>query len=302
MADVTGTITTTPSAPASPVAAPEAAAQQASSGGNVAPLTAETASPRAPDAAAVSAPAAPEAAKPTAPEAVKPVVTSTTDKPAEVTALGAEPPKAEVKPAEVKTEESKKDVKAEAEKPVEQKKEDGDQSDKPAPLPTYEAFKLPEGLNFDKDRFETFTKELGEFEMDSKADHAKLQAFGQKLVDRHIAETQDAMKRMNEYYASSFEKQKSEWKDAFEKDPEIGGNRRDTTVRAALEFVRTHGGDEGQQKEFAELMNKTGVGNHPALIRLLAKANTALREGSPLPAPKPASSPASKVERRYGKT
>lgn len=185
---------------------------------------------------------------------------------------------------------------------AEQTKEDGGQSAEAAPLPAFEAFTVPEGIQVDAEKLGEFTKELAEFEQATKADHAELQKFGQKLMDRHIAEVQATVDRLNEAYVAAFEKQKSEWRSAFEKDPEIGGNRADTTVNAALQFIRTHGGNEAQQQEFRELMNATGIGNHPALIRLLAKANSVLSEGQPLPAEKPPQQPRSKIERRYGQT
>jgi hypothetical protein len=67
-----------------------------------------------------------------------------------------------------------------------------------------------------------------------------------------------------------------------------------------LQFIRTHGGNEGQQQELRELFDNTGIGNHPALIRIFAKANMAMREGRPVPASTPVKATQSKVEKRYG--
>ncbi len=217
------------------------------------------------------------------------------------TALGADP-KAETpkdKAPEAKPEDTKS---AEAAATEEPKKEEASQSDEPAPLPSYEAFTLPENITLDSEKLVEFTKDLGEFQNATKADQKAVQEFGQKLVDRHVAEVQETLKRRDEYYVATWEKQKSDWKEAFENDPEIGGNRKETTVNAALEFIRTHGGNEEQQKEFRDLMESTGLGNHPAIIRMLANANLAKAEGKPLPAAKPAPQNTSKVARRYGNT
>lgn len=230
-------------------------------------------------------------------EAVQPQKTETT-------VLGlqesvVETPKVEAKTEAPKVEDAKQtDVKTPE---AEQKKEEAPKAEEPAQLPTYEDFKLPEGINLDKEKFGEFTGILADIEL-AKGDHAKMQEAGQKLVDRHIAELQDALKRQTEHYASEWEKQKTAWRDSFVKDPEIGGNRQDTTVKAALQFIRTHGGNDAQQAEFRQLMDSTGLGNHPALIRLLANANITLAEGKPVPAQKPATQPMSKVERRYGKS
>ncbi len=263
--------------PAAPVAQPPASAP--------APAAAPVAAPE-PAAAPVAPPATPPAEAPPA-ETVPPA-----EAPAEKSLLGAEPEKKDVAPVAPP---------AEGDAAPEPQKEEGSQSADPAPLPTYEAFTLPEGVTYEDAKLSEFTKELAEFEIAPKADRAAWQEFGQKLVNRHAAEQQALAQRIQEHYQNAWEKQGNDWKTAFESDPEIGGNRRETTLNAALEFVRTHGGNETQQQEFRELMNATKIGNHPALIRLLANANAALAEGKPLAAPKPAPTTTSKVERRYGK-
>ena len=82
-------------------------------------------------------------------------------------------------------------------------------------------------------------------------------------------------------------------------DPEIGGNRWQTTVDSATNFIRTHGGTEAQQAEFHKIMDESGLGNHPAMIRILARAGAAMSEGRPLAAQAPAVA-LSKTQKLYG--
>lgn len=206
-----------------------------------------------------------------------------------------EPPKDPAPPAEGDTP---------AAAPVEPKKEEGSQSAEPAPLPAYENFTLPEDIKLDDAKLGEFTKDLGEFERDSGIDHAKAQAFGQKLLDRYVAETQENNKRLIEHFTNSWEKQKNDWKTAFENDPDIGGNRKETTVNDALQAI-ARGGDETQQKEFRDVMEATGIGNHPAVIRHLANLNRIIAKyetetATPLAGTKPALPAQSKVQKRYG--
>lgn len=259
-----------------------------------------------PDTAAPAAMPAAEPATPAVP-AQEDVPAVPAEKPAEATLLGDDAA-AETAPATPDTPdtttpaEAPKEGDAPKEGEAEPKKEEASQSDEPAPLPTYEAFTLPDGFQMDDAKLGEFTKELGEFQNLTKADQKAVQEFGQRLVDRHIALTQEHQQRLVEHFTTTWEKQKNDWKDAFEADPEIGGNRKDTTLKAAKEFIRTYGGDESQRKEISKLMNETGIGNHPALIRLLAKAGEQLAEGRPLPAQKPPAAPQSKVDKRYGKS
>lgn len=174
------------------------------------------------------------------------------------------------------------------------------QSEEPAPPPTYDPFTVPEGITLDADRVGKFTEILADLEITGKVPHEFAQQFGQKAVDFHVQEVQKAAEDITKLYQTTWERQKTEWKDAFLKDPEIGGNRFQTTVDAARTFIRTHGGTTEQQTEFRNLMETSGLGNHPAVIRLLANAGTAMVEGKQLAASKPVSQPKSKVNTLYG--
>lgn len=190
----------------------------------------------------------------------------------------------------------------EGEKPnTEEVKPEG-QSAEPAPPPVYDAFTLPEGFTLDEAQTKQFTDVLSELETTGKADHALVQQFGQKAVDLHTSLVKDAVERQTKFYQTEWDKQKTEWKDTFLKDPEIGGNRFETTVNEALTFIRTHGGTADQQAEFKNLMETSGLGNHPAMIRLLANAGRVMSEGKPLAAKAPVTPQRSKVATMYGKS
>lgn len=302
MADENTTSTPAPAAAAAAAPSP-APAIETTPAATASPVAGEVAPAVAPASAGAESPAPQQ----TAQTAEKPAEQPKTEAKKETSLLGEEPKKEEVKPAEgekkveegEKKPEDKKDTKPE-EKAGEEKKADGSQSEEPAPLPTYEEFKIPEGVILDKEPLEKFTKRLGEFQNLTKAETAKVQEFGQQLIDDHIAGVQDAVKRYNETLVKQWDKQRNDWKTKFEADPEIGGNRKDTTLKAALEFIRTHGGNEEQQVSLRKLFDETGVGNHPALIRVFANAMAANREGRALPASKPAPDSRSKVSTRYG--
>lgn len=219
------------------------------------------------------------------------------EKPAEAkstTLLGAEPAKAEEAP---KTEAKP----AEEAKPADTQKAEGSQSDEPASLPTYEEFKLPEGVSFQAELVGDFTKILGELENGPKT-HEAMQEFGQKLVDKHVSLVKEGIEKVHQSYAATWEKQKTDWLDDFKNDPEIGGNRQDTTVSSAQKFINTHGGNEAEQTEFRQLMEKTGLGNNKVMIRLLAKASQNMAEGRMNPAQTPIKESKLKTTTLYGKS
>lgn len=237
----------------------------------------------------------------------------------ESTVLGTDESASDVNtetPAELKTEvkaDIKSDIKADIEaKPEDNKQSDGaekqpdvkdkeaSQSDEPAPLPTFEPWAFPEGITVDTAQIGEINKIFGEFENSTKVDHKVLQGLGQQLIDRHISGVQAATDNLAAAYEKVWKDQTKSWFEAFVKDPEIGGNRQATTTAAAREFIRKHGGTPEQQAEIRTLMQKTGIGNHPAVIRLFAKATANLSEGKPIPASAPPSAPQSRKNKFYG--
>ncbi len=212
---------------------------------------------------------------------------------------------AEVKPEEVPSEPKKVETLLGADKKTEEKPTEIKPEEKivDAPkaeeivVPTFEPFTLPENVTVDNDKLAEFTKTLGDFELKSKAPHEEMQALGQSLIDRHLAE----MQRYTESLTSAWNKQKNDWKESFLKDPEFA-NRTNTVVNAAIDTIGIYAGDAKQQQEFRELMETTGVGNHPAMIRLLSNIKLAKPEpkqlAAPLIAPKATNS---KIQKMYGK-
>lgn len=254
------------------------------------------------------APATVEGVNPAAVQAAPAVVTETSPAPlapapvVEVPALVPAPasPVEAVKPAETLLAADKPVVETPPAPAVEVQNTEGGQSAEPAPPPTYEPFTVPEGVTLDGGRVGELTNILATLELEGKADHGITQQVGQKLVDFHINEIKKYGEDIQKFYQTSWEKQKISWKDEFLADPILGGNNKDTTLGHALEFIRTHGGSEDEQKEFRSLMDTSGLGNHKAVIRILANAMTAMKEGAPLSAQRPPAAPRSRVATMYG--
>lgn len=187
---------------------------------------------------------------------------------------------------------------------------EGGQSVEPAPPPVFE-FVLPEGVTEASERMAEFKSLLGDVTLKSRAEAEVMKEFGQKLVDMHTAELRTAVQMTQQMvaqqYAETQNATRQAWKEAFLNDPEIGGNRQDTTVNSALMAVRNYvttstdpAVAQRHMAEFKDLMETTGVGDHPALIRLLSNVWNAQREGTPLPAPNVVPQNKSRVSALYG--
>lgn len=232
---------------------------------------------------ASSATPIPEVKTEAVPEVVK---AETPEAKVESTALGAKPE--EKKPEEPKKVEAAKTDDA---KPEEVKSE---------ALPTFE-WKFPEGVTVDKEQMGAVNKVFGELEREAKVPHEVMEKYGQQLADFHVSQINEVAKRIADNYAKTWNDNAQKMMSEFESDPEIGGNRRDTTLSAARAAIKRFGGNEDQQQELRQFFDQTKTGNFKGLIRLLANINTGLREPTAVPATKAVpESPKGLKQKMYG--
>lgn len=130
---------------------------------------------------------------------------------------------------------------------------------------TYEPYKLPEGVQVDEallGEFNTVAKELG-----------LTQAQAQKLVDLQAKTAAAGETGRAEFLEQALKAQSDKWVNEIKSDPELGGAKFDATVSTAVKAISTFFGDD-----FRELLNESGIGNNPALIRGMHKIGLAISE------------------------
>lgn len=148
-----------------------------------------------------------------------------------------------------------------ASKPKEEGK-DADGKDKLTGAPeAYEDFTLPEGMEMDADV-------LGEFKGLAKELNIP-QAKAQQLID---FQTQLATKQA-EAYQAAVTKQSQDWAASIKNDPEIGGANYDKNVESAIKVIQSFG-----DPALTELLNTSGLGNHPALFKFCHRISSAISE------------------------
>jgi hypothetical protein len=133
-------------------------------------------------------------------------------------------------------------------------KDDGKGGDAAAPV--YE-FKAPEGVELNTvavDEFKAIATEL------------KLPAEGaQKVVDLYA--------KLEQQRSEAFANQVQAWGDEVKADKEIGGDKLAENLAVAKKAVDAFGGDE-----IRSLLDSTGMGNHPAVVRMMVKIGKAISE------------------------
>jgi len=133
----------------------------------------------------------------------------------------------------------------------------------------YEDFTVPEGFTLDPE----VAKDFGALAKEGNLS----QAYAQKLVDFYNKQLQ----QMNNAPAEFYEAKQNEWKDAINSDPEIGGSKWQGT-KASIGRLFDSLGDAKLTGEFREAMDYTGAGNHPGVVRFLARIAQRLTEGGPV--------------------
>lgn len=130
------------------------------------------------------------------------------------------------------------------------------------PAPDIEV-KLPEGVEADPilmDALKGVAKEAG-----LKGEQA------QKLADAYAAAQQKAQEQMR----SAWETRKQEWISNVKKDEEIGGNKLNESVKVANRAL-----DKFGSKELRQVLEDTGLNNHPEVARLFVRIGRTLMEDS----------------------
>lgn len=145
-----------------------------------------------------------------------------------------------------------KDDKAEGDKP---------KDEPPAGPPEKYEFTMPEGVELDAALVEKADPILRELNLTNEQAN-KLATF---LAEQRVSEGQ----AQRDAYA----KQTEDWAKAARDDAEIGGKRFDESVKAAHRFIGEYG-----SPELKTLLRDSGLGNHPELVRLCAKAGKAMAE------------------------
>lgn len=147
---------------------------------------------------------------------------------------------------------------------------------------TYEAFTLPEGVVLDPEidtKLKETAKELG-----------LTQEQAQKIAD--LGAQQSA--RWADQLAAQVEASAKQWADAAKADPLIGGTHLAENLIVSKQALDAFG-----TPEFKELLETSQLGNHPEVIRFMAKVGRAISDDNFVPGGDTVSKPKTLAERMY---
>lgn len=123
---------------------------------------------------------------------------------------------------------------------------------------------MPDGVELDQGLLDALGPTMAELKLSN--------GHAQMLVDKYIEQQQASATQRQEDWAKTIQG----WADDAQKDPEMGGAKWDATKAAALSAVTRFGTPE--LKNYLEV---SGAGNHPEIIRLMAKVGAMIGEDVP---------------------
>ncbi len=182
---------------------------------------------------------------------------------------------AAAKPAEAKTEPEAKpadDVKADA-KP-----------EAPVAPPSYEPYRLPDNVKLDDKELGAFNALMGEFETVTKAPHAEVQALNQKLIDRFTSEVVRIHEQRDQYQRDVWNRLTETRFNELKADPEIGGNRIETTLGNVKYLIQQAAGNTDEAAAVIAALDAGGVSAHRVFIKAMNNLyERYVREPEPTP-------------------
>lgn len=129
----------------------------------------------------------------------------------------------------------------------------------PAPI-KYEAFKVPDGVTLDQERIGKFAEIAGPAQVN--------QEVAQNLLNLHVEEIQRVQQ-------AAIDNQRKVWNtyidtitNELRKDPELGGNRLETSLSMAKAVVEEYL-PANEAAEYLALLSHNGMGNHRLQVKLL---------------------------------
>lgn len=146
--------------------------------------------------------------------------------------------------------------------------DDGETPDADAGIPDQYQLTAPEGLTLDPVAIELATPVFRDLGLSNDQANKLMPVagqFAQGLLDRHQRQV-----------LGQVQAERKAWLDSARNDPEIGGPHWSTTIGTAAKALDALGFGKGSA--FRTLLDESGLGNHPEMIRAFQRVGKAIGE------------------------
>lgn len=139
-----------------------------------------------------------------------------------------------------------------------QKSGDSDGATQQKSAPEQYEFNAPEGKQFDPEVMKSFSEIAKELDLPQEAAQKVLDKVAPKIMERQMQVLETA---------------RNEWAESARTDKEFGGEKLNENLVVAKKALDSFG-----TPELRKLLNESGLGNHPEMIRLMYRAGKAISE------------------------
>lgn len=151
--------------------------------------------------------------------------------------------------------------------------EDGETSDTAVEVPEAYELTFSEGIAPDDATIAEATPLLQELKLSNEQ--------AQKFVPLIEAHTARALAARDAQIDSYIAGERAAWLESAKADPEIGGDKFDASLTSAAKALDRFGATK--DSDFRALLETSGLGNHPEMIRMFAKIGAAVSEDTSFP-------------------
>jgi len=152
----------------------------------------------------------------------------------------------------------------------------------PEGAPEKYEFTAPEGKQYDSAVLEPFSAAAREAGLTQVAAQTLLDKMAPALADRQSEQVKAVQ---------------TQWLEASKSDKDFGGDKLQENLAVAKKAI-----DAYSTPELKTLLNETGLGNHPEVIRMFFKAGQSLKEDTFVPGGGVPAEPADRAKRLYNNT
>ena len=107
---------------------------------------------------------------------------------------------------------------------------------------------------------------LAETDLEEIVNFAKKHGLSRETASELLERQEEVFKQSQQALIDRHQSIIREWREESQKDPEIGGEKLKLHAEQARKAVQKFGGDD-----FIQMLNETGYGNHPAVIKVFSK-------------------------------
>ncbi len=112
--------------------------------------------------------------------------------------------------------------------------------------------------------------------LDAAKEMFQADGLSQEQAQKYVGQAAEILGQAQQAQWDAFEQQKTEWREASAADKDFGGENFDANIAVAMQAMEKFG-----SPELTKVLDDTGLGNHPEVIRFMLNVGKLTKEDNP---------------------